>query len=167
MPNLVSGVPGGDFRVRLGVDVGIDAQRDGRALAHGARHLVQRFEFRLAFDIELIDAGLERRRAFRLWSCRRRRTRSCAPGMPAASAFFNSPPETTSAPAPSLRQRLQHREIAVGLDRKGDQRAFRQGVGEDAVMALQRRRRIAIERRADARGQLRKIDVFGMKPPFR
>ena len=47
---------GGDLGVGLGIDIGIDAQGDGRALVHRKRHRVQRFQFRLAFDIELVDA---------------------------------------------------------------------------------------------------------------
>ena len=87
--------------------------------------------------------------------------------MPAASAFFSSPPDTTSAPAPSLRQRLQDGEIAVGLDRKGDQAGSRKRIGEDAIVPLERCRGIDIEGRADLVGQLCEIDVLGEKPPLR
>ena len=117
---------GGDLGVGPGIDIGIDADGDRRASRPcAAATSLKRLKLGLAFDIELIDAGLERQLAFRPWSCRRRKRRSARPGMPAASAFFSSPPDTTSAPAPSLRQCLQHGEIAVRLDRKGDQRALR------------------------------------------
>ena len=38
-------------------------------------------------------------------------------GMPARRAFSNSPPLTTSAPAPSAAEQRQHRSAVVGLDR--------------------------------------------------
>ena len=43
-------------------------------------------------------------------------------GTPAASARLSSPPDTTSAPAPSLRQRRDHRLVGIRLDRVADQR---------------------------------------------
>ena len=74
---------------------------------------------------------------------------------PTASARRSSPSETTSMPAPSAGQRGEHAEIGIGLDRIADERVGAgEGLGEDAVMALERRGRIAIEGRADRRGKL-------------
>ena len=89
----------------------------GARLPSDSGDFVQRIEFGLALDIELMNAGFEAELHFRVWFFRRRKRRCGLAGMPAASAFFNSPPETTSAPAPSLRQRFQHGEIAVRLHR--------------------------------------------------
>ena len=71
-------------------------------------------------------------------------------GTPAARARLSSPPETTSAPAPSLRQRRDHRLVGIRLHGVADERRHvGEGAGEHLVVPLQRRGRIAIERRAD------------------
>ena len=59
-------------------------------------------------------------------------------------------------------QRRQHGLVGIGLHRVADERRQRrEGFGEDAVMALDRRRRIAIEGRADLVGDARQRHVFG------
>ena len=63
------------------------------------------------------------------------------------------------------RERLQDGEIAVGLDRKGDEAGSRKRIGEDAVVPFERRRRIDIDGRADLVGQISEIDVLREKPP--
>ena len=142
----------GDLGVGLGIDIGIDAQGDGRALARRQRHLAQRQQFRLAFDIELIDAGIQRgahlfagladarENDLARRNSRRQRLRQLA-------ARHN-----VGAGA-QLGQRLEHRQVAIGLDRIGDQRALGQRFGKDFVVPLQRGAGIAIERRADLFGQ--------------
>ena len=160
MPNLVSAVPVVILAWVLASTSGLMRRVMGARLFSATRHLVQRRQFRLAFDIELIDAGFQRRCASLRASCRRRKRRSCSAGMPAASALASSPPDTTSAPAPSRRQGLQHRQIAIGLDRKGDQRAGRQRAREHLVVPLQRGGGIAIERRADFFSQPVQPHVF-------
>ena len=67
-------------------------------------------------------------------------------------------------PAPSLRQRAQHRLVGVGLDGKADERVLPgEGFGQHAVVPLQRRRRIAIERRAHLGGEARERDILGVE----
>ena len=44
----------------LGVDVGIDAQRDRRTLAQAAGDVVERLQFGGRFDVEAEDAGSQR-----------------------------------------------------------------------------------------------------------
>ncbi len=44
---LILSFAGGDFRVGLGIDIGIDAQRDRRDAAHRAGELRQGVQFRL------------------------------------------------------------------------------------------------------------------------
>ena len=65
-------------------------------------------------------------------------------------------------------QRGEHAEIGVGLDRIADERAGHVGerVGEDAVVALERRRRIAIEGGPDRGGEIGKIDLLGVEHVF-
>ena len=78
-------------------------------------------------------------------------------GMPAARARFSSPSETTSAPAPSFASVRDHRLVGIRLHGVADERRHvGEGVGEDPVVALERRGRIAIERRADRRPRARR-----------
>ena len=85
-------------------------------------------------------------------------------GMPAASARFNSPPGHHVGAGAELCQRAQHRLVGVGLHGVADQRLLAgEGLGEHPVVALQRRGRIAIERRADRIRQLDKIDRLGVQ----
>ena len=85
-------------------------------------------------------------------------------GTPAASARLSSPPETTSAPAPSFAKRRDHRLVGIGLHRVADERRHvGEGVGEHAVVPLQRRGRIAIERRADRLREACEIDRLGVQ----
>ncbi len=53
------GRAGRDLGVRARIDVRVDAQRDRRAFSHIEGDGVQRQQLRLAFDIELMDAGFE------------------------------------------------------------------------------------------------------------
>ena len=65
-------------------------------------------------------------------------------GMPAASARRSSPSETTSTPAPSRAERLQDRLVGIGLHRVADHGVDAvERFGKDAVVAFERRRRIA------------------------
>ena len=63
-----------------------------------------------------------------------------------------------------LCQRAQHRLVGVRLHGVADQRLLAgEGLGEDPVVALQRRGRIAIERRADRIRQFGQIDRLGVQ----
>ncbi len=62
------------------------------------------------------------------------------------------------------RQGCEHAEIGIGLDGVADERVGGrgEGVGEHPVVALKRRRRIAIEGRADRIGERAQVDLLGM-----
>ena len=61
------------------------------------------------------------------------------------------------------RERRDHRLVGIRLHGVADERRhIRERVGEHAVVPLQRRGRIAIERRADGLGEARKIDRLGV-----
>ena len=61
-------------------------------------------------------------------------------------------------------ERGDHRLIGIGLDRVADERGHvREGLGEDPVVPLQRRGRIAIKGRADGLGEGREINRLGVK----
>ena len=88
--------------MRAGIDVGIDAHGDARGLAHLGREARQQLELGLGFDVEAEDVGGQRGAQLGLRVLPTPENRILLAGIPAASARFNSPPETTSAPAPSL-----------------------------------------------------------------
>ena len=85
-----------------GIDVGIDPHRDPRGLAALRRQPRQQFEFGLGFDVDAENVGGERERAAPRSVLPTPENKIFCGGMPAASARFSSPPETTSAPAPSF-----------------------------------------------------------------
>ena len=61
-------------------------------------------------------------------------------------------------------ERLEHGEIAVRLHGVEDMRALATDrLGEQAVVPLDRRRRIAVERRADLGGEPREVDALGVE----
>ena len=63
-----------------------------------------------------------------------------------------------------LCQRAQHRLVGVGLHGVADQRLFAgEGLGEHPVVPLQRRGRIAIERRADRIRELDQVHRLGVQ----
>ena len=69
-------------------------------------------------------------------------------------------------PAPQTPSVASTRLVGVRLHGVADQRVLAgEGLGEHAVVALQRRGRIAIERRADLGRDLRKAHVLGVEDP--
>ena len=97
---FVLGLAGRDLGMGPRINVGIDADRDvgGAPLAGGNRG--EQFELRLGLDVDAEDT----RSTAIASSCAVLPTPEnmiLSGGMPAASARINSPPETTSAPAPS------------------------------------------------------------------
>src|SRR5690606_17675019 len=57
---LVFGLTGRDLFVGPGVHIGIDAEGDGGAPAHGPGDFAQRLELGLGFHVELVNSGLQR-----------------------------------------------------------------------------------------------------------
>jgi hypothetical protein len=57
---LVLGLAGGDLFMGARIHVRVHAHGDRRGLAHGGRDLRQDLKLRLAFDVELADAALQR-----------------------------------------------------------------------------------------------------------
>ncbi len=160
---LVFGLAGGDLLVCPGVDIRIDAQRHRRCLSrrHGARR--QQFELRLGFDIEAVNAGgeckihLARRLADAGKDYFFGRDAGCE--RPAQFTFRNHVRAGTE-----LGQRAQHGLVGIRLRRVADQRVeFGEGFGEDPEMARQRRRRVAVERSADACRDRGYRHVLGMQ----
>ena len=160
---LVLGFAGGDLGVRAGIDVGIDAHRDARGPARLDREPRQQFELRLGLDVDAEDVGAsaarssasvlptpENRILFGGNAGRQRALQLAAGHHVGAGA--------------ELCQRAQHRLVGIRLHGVADQRLLAgEGFGEHAVVALQRRGRIAIERRADGIRQFGQIDRLGVQ----
>ena len=147
----------------LGIDIGIDANGDGRAFAKRRCNVAQLIEFRFAFDVEAEDAFAQRKRHvfagladagendFRCRYASRAGTPQLA---------FRDDVHTSA----KVRQRRQDRLVRVGFDRKTNERVDAlKGLGQHLVVALERRGRIAIKRRSNLGGYLRKADVLGVE----
>ena len=119
---LVLGLAGGDLVVGLGVDVGIDAQRDMRRVRPFAAAIAD------SSSSSGSDSTLKQRMPASSASAISRavlptpENMILSGGMPAARARCSSPSETTSAPAPSSRQRRDHRLVGIGLHGVADER---------------------------------------------
>ena len=118
MPNLVSAVPVVILAWVLASTSGLMRRVTRRAFAQRARDLIQRRQFRFAFDIELVDAGFQRRRAFPPRVLPTPENTILSAGMPAASALASSPPDTTSAPAPSFARVFSTARLPLALTEK-------------------------------------------------
>ena len=110
------------------------------------------FEFRLGFDVEAEDAGGERQ-----IDLGDGLANAGEHDLVGGNAGSHGPQQFAArhhvGASAEIAERLQHRLVGIRLHRVTDQRIdIGEGVGEDLVMARQRRRRIAIERSADIRG---------------
>ena len=147
---LVLGLAGGNLVMGLGVDVGIDAYRDVRDAAFAGGDLRQQIEFGFGFDIDAENAFVDRQRQF---ARRLAQTgehdlvRRNAGGARALQLAFRHHIRAGA----ELGQRLDDGLVGIRLHGVANQRIdIGESAGEHFVVPLQRRGRIAIERRADA-----------------
>ena len=154
------GRAGGDLGVGFGIHIRVDAQGDGRALAHRQRQCIQRIQLGLAFDVELVDAG-GKRRAHLLPGLAHAGEDDPVRRYPGGQRLGQLAARHHISAGAKPGQRPQHCQVAVGLDGKGDQRAFRHRAGEHLVVPLQRGGGIAVKGRADLFGQQGQRHVFG------
>ena len=145
---LVFALAGGDLGVGAGVDIGVDADGDRRRDAPGPRHLVEGLEFGLRFDVDLQHAGGQRPGHLvpRLADAGEDDFAGRHAGGQGALELAARNHVGAGAEA---RQGAEDGDIGIGLHREAYQGVEpREGVGEDRVVTLQGRRRVAIERRA-------------------
>ena len=150
--------------VGLNVDVRIDAEGDARGSAFGLGCLAQRSELRLRLDVEGEDAGAEREVHLGAGLADAREhdpVRRYLDRESASELAFRHHVHAGAEP----RQRGEHAEIGVGLDRIADQRAGLacERVGEHAVMTLERRCRITIEGGSYRGGEIGKVNLRGVE----
>ena len=98
---FVLGLAGGDLGVGLGIDVGIDADRNGRRAAGAGSDRGEQFKLRFGFDVDAENALFDRELKLSSAVLPTPENMILPGGIPAARARKSSPPETTSAPAPS------------------------------------------------------------------
>ena len=154
---------GRDFPVRLGVNVRVNAHRDPRGPAQLRRHARDFGEFRLGLDVEALDVSFKPQRDFRrgladTGKCDARSRHAGCAGAPQFAFRYNI------HACAKARQRCQHGLIGVCLHGVTDQHILiGERVAEHIEMTNDRRRRIAIERRADFGGQIPQVHIFGMQ----
>ena len=160
---LVLGLAGGDLGMGAGIDVRIDPQRNPRGLAGLDRKLRQQFQFGLGLDVDAENVRRQRRAQFGL-GLADAREQDLARRNPRRQRALQFAAGHHVGPGAELGQRAQHRLVGIRLHGVADQRLLAgKGLGEDAVVALQRRRRIAIERRADGIREFGQVDGFGVQ----
>ena len=150
-----------------GVDIGIDPHRDPRRLPGLAGEPRQQFEFGLGFDVDAENVGGKRRAQFGLGLADAGEQDLVRRNAGGQRALQFAARNHVGAGA-ELRQRAQHRLVGIGLHGVADQRLLAgEGVAEHPVMALQRRGRIAIERRADCVRQIDRFTASACSTPLR
>ena len=160
---LVLGLAGRDLGVGAGIDVGIDPHRDPRGPPGLDGEPRQQFQLGLGFDVDAENVGGQRRAqlGFGLADAGEQDLFRRNAGGQRALQFAARNHVGAGA---ELRQRAQHRLVGVGLHGVAHQRLLAgEGFGEHPVMALQRRGRIAIERRADRIRQIDQIHRLGVQ----
>ena len=160
---LVLRLARGDLRMRACIDIRIDPDRDRRGQPKTGGDGGEFREFRLALDVEAEDAGLEGggHFALRLADAREHDALWVDPRREGPAQLTLRDDVHARAEA---RQGGEDRLIRVRLHGVADEGVVRpEGLGEDPVMPLQRRGGIAVERRADAPGKVRQVDVLGVQ----
>ena len=157
---LVLGLAGGDLGMGQRVDVRVDAQRDmcGSPLRRGDPR--QHRQFGLRLDVEAEDVLVERQRQLGLGLADAGKRDPLARHAGGAGAAQLALRHDVHAGA-LARQRGQDGLVGIGFDRVADERVEAgEGLREDPVVPDQRRRRVAVERRADPIGKCGEVDVF-------
>ena len=147
----------------LGIDIRIDADRYGGASAKAHCDVGKELELGFGLDVEAGDAFLQGCSHF---ACGLANPREH--DLAAGHAQGQGAPQFTFGddidPSAEIDERLHHRLIGIRLSRIEDRMiGAREGLIENVIMALERRRRITIERRADILGKNAKADLFDMK----
>ena len=145
-------------------DVGIDAKADRRGLPHCGRDGRQHFRLVGQFQVELVEATLERKAHLVLGLADARKDDLVAGNARGTRSLIFAARDDVGAEARSG-ERRNDRAIGIGLDRISDQRIVerRQRGAKRVDVTAHRRGRIDIDRRADGRRNLGKRHVFAMK----
>ena len=153
----------GDLLVGMGVDIRVDADGGARGYAPRLGHGGQGGQLNFGLDIDLHDPGVEGGRHFvvRLADAGKDDfgRRNAGPERPRKLARRHH-----VGPGAKAGQGADDGDVAVRLDGEADGcRQSGQGLGEGPIAALQHRRGIAIERRADVFGNALKRHRFDVE----
>ena len=147
--------------MRTGVDVRIDAQRNGGDATTEPRDVVDALEFRFRLDIETANSGFERLPDLRGALARtgkNRLARIAARGEYALKFASRNDIETAAEPG----EHIQYRQVGIGLYGETDEPVeFPERFAIDPVMALKRCPGIDVARRTDAVRDFGNGYVFG------
>ena len=111
--------------VRLGRQVGIDAQGHRSRLAQTLRHVGEGVQLGFALDVEEARRRSPGRSATRRRSCRRRRRRSCSPGAAGCQGAIQFAAAGHVEAGAVLGHEPADVQVAVGLDAVADERIAR------------------------------------------
>ena len=156
----------GNIRMRLGVDVGIHAQRHRRLLARRLGDFVQRMQFGNRFDVKAFHAGIECFAHFRrgLADAGEHGVFRLAARGQHARQFARR--DDVKARAQSC-EYVQHREVAIGFHGYVDGGAAAvAGIGVSFIRVGQRTARIHVEWCAELLGQRRGRNAFDLQHAF-
>ena len=145
------------------VDVRVHPQGDFRAASARRRDGGDGIEFGLGFDVETENPGAQSR-----LDLPRGLADAGEGDFSRRHAGFERARQFAAGDhvhaGPERGQEREHGLIGIGLHRVADERVEPvERLGEDREMAADRRGRIAVERRFDARGQRRQGDVLGVQ----
>ncbi len=147
----------------LGVDIRIDADGDMGGPPGGLGGGAQDIELGQAFHVNAHNTGAERVFQFGAGLADAGEHHRLGRDAGGERAFHLASRDHVGTGA-EARQRRQHGNVGVRLDREADARIEpRDGIGEGLVMALQGRGGIAIERRADGFGNGGDRHALGME----
>ena len=149
--------------MRSGIDIRIDANRNPRRLALPARESRQQFQFGFGFDVDAEDVGCKRGTQFGLRLADPGKHDPLGRNARGKRALQLAARNHVGAGA-EFCKRAQHRLVGVRLHGVTDQRLLAgEGLGKYPIMALQRRGRIAIKRRADRVGEFHQTNRLGVE----
>ena len=161
---LVLALAGRDFLMRARIDIGIDAQGAGGALAVPRGDGSQLVALFLALDVELADARFEPLQQFGmgLADAREDDVLGLHPCGQCAGQFAARHHVGAIA---FIGEYLEHREVGIGFHCEGDMRVLEraQRLAEHARMPFQRGTRIDIDRRPDLFGNVWQWHALGMQ----
>ncbi|MNR98469.1 hypothetical protein D3C72_296750 [compost metagenome] len=160
---LVFLLAGRDLGMCSRIHIRVDAEGDMRLFPGLDCAKVEDFQFRFGFDVETVDAGFQREVHFadRLADAGKHDAVGRNAGRQRAAQFAARNDIDTGAKAAEC---LQHGLVGIGLHGVADHGVdIGKRCGEDLVMALQRCRRIDVERGSNSLGDVANVDVFGVQ----
>ena len=147
----------------LGVHVRVHAQRDRRAAAQRLRHAVQPAQFGGGLHVEAVDAGGQRLAHLGLGLSYTGEHHLAGIAAGAQHALQLAAGDDVEAGA-GLSQRLQHRQVGVGLHREAHQVVHRRQRAVEGAVALQQGvARVQVQRRAMLRSEIGDRNLFGQQ----